>query len=144
MKTLLSALLILSLLAPLAILAGAEGEGGTTMSPGPMQAGEEKGLSPGAPTGLRLVIEQGGFLLTWELSPHDPEMVTGYEIVRAANIAGGPYEPVATVGSGVNQYADTTASPENIYFYKVRAVAGSTSSLFSNTVSGEIPGSPGR
>ena len=144
MKTILSALLILSLLAPMATLAGAEGWGETAVLPGQMQAGEEKGLSPEAPTGLRLVIEQGGFLLTWDLSPQDPGVVTGYEIVRAANIAGGPYEPLAIVGNGVNQYTDTSVSPENIYFYKVRAMAGETASLFSNTVSGEIPGVPAR
>ena len=91
---------------------------------------------PGAPAGLRLVIVPGGFKLSWRPSADDPGAVTGYEIVRA-ELASGPFIKVATVGKGVFEHIDTTASPEIIYYYKVRALAGSSRSEYSNTVTGE-------
>ena len=98
---------------------------------------EEGSTTPDAPTGLRLIIVPNGFQLNWKPSPQDPGIVTGYEIVRSANIFSGPYTTVATVNNGVSQYTDTTAEPENIYYYKVRAVAGDVFSPYSNTVAGE-------
>jgi hypothetical protein len=97
---------------------------------------EETGTIAGAPAGLHLKIVQNGFQLNWTLSPHDPGTVTGYEIVRSDRFSG-PYDTVATVGKGTSQYIDTTALPEIIYYYKVRAVAGKGYSPFSNTVAGE-------
>jgi len=98
---------------------------------------EQKSITLGAPTALRLVIVPNGFELSWKPSPEDPGIVTGYEIVRSANIASGPFAKVATVDKGVFQYIDTTASPENIYYYKVRAVSGAVYSPYSNPVAGE-------
>jgi len=89
-----------------------------------------------APTALRLMIVPNGFKLSWKPSPQDPGMVTGYEIVRS-DLASGPFVKVGTVDKGVSQYVDTTASPETIYYYKVRAIAGTAYSPFSNTVTGE-------
>lgn len=97
---------------------------------------EEAGTIAGAPSGLHLMIVQNGFQLNWVLSPQDPGIVTGYEIVRADRFTG-PFETVATLGKGISQYIDITASPEIIYYYKVRAVAGKEYSPFSNTVAGE-------
>ena len=97
---------------------------------------EGKSITLGAPTALRLVIVPNGFKLSWNPSPQDPGVVTGYEIVRS-DLASGPFIKVATVNNGVFQYIDTTASPEIIYYYKVRAVAGSSYSQYSNTVTGE-------
>ena len=97
---------------------------------------EQKIVTPGAPTALRLVIVPDGFKLSWQLSPDDSGVVTGYEIVRS-DLASGPFINVATVDNGVLSYIDTTASPEIIYYYKVRAVAGSSYSQYSNTVTGE-------
>jgi hypothetical protein len=97
---------------------------------------EETGTDAGAPVLSYLKIVQNGFQLNWTLSPQDPGTVTGYEIVRADRFTG-PYAQVATVEKGTSQYIDTTASPETIYFYKVRAVVGSGFSPFSNPVSGE-------
>jgi hypothetical protein len=96
----------------------------------------EKNVIPGAPSAMRLSISLNGFKLTWELSPQDPGIVTGYEIARA-DLASGPFNKVATVNKGVSEYIDTTASPEIIYYYKVRAVAGALYSLYSNMVTGE-------
>jgi len=91
---------------------------------------------PGAPSGLRLKIVSNGFQLNWIQSPQDPGIVTGYEIVRA-DIFTGPYITVGTVGSGITQYIDRTAQTENIFYYKVRVVAGALYSPYSNTVAGE-------
>ena len=90
----------------------------------------------GAPSALKLVIVPNGFKLTWQPSPQDPGAVTGFEIVRSAS-ASGPFTAVATVDTGVSEYTDTTAAPEIIYYYKVRAVAGSAYSPYSNTATGE-------
>jgi hypothetical protein len=99
-------------------------------------ASEQKDVAPGAPTALRLVIVPNGFKLSWQPSPEDPGAVTGYEIVRS-DLASGPFTTVAMVDKGVSQYIDATASPEIIYYYKVRAVARTVYSPYSNTVTGE-------
>lgn len=99
-------------------------------------AGGEKDITLGAPTALKLVIVPTGFKLTWKLSPQDPGIVTGYEIVRSDR-ASGPFDNVASVNKGVSEYIDTTASKEVIYYYKVRAKAGNMYSPDSNTVTGE-------
>ncbi len=98
-------------------------------------AGEKDG-TPGAPAALRLVIVPNGFRLTWNLSPQDPGIVTGYEIVRSDR-ASGPFDTVASVNKQVSEYIDATAAKEVIYYYKVRARAGSGYSPDSNTVTGE-------
>jgi len=97
---------------------------------------EQAGPMAEAPSALHLKIVGNGFQLTWTLSPQDPGTVSGYEIVRADRFTG-PYDTVATVGKGISQYHDTSASKEIIYFYKVRAIVGKEYSPFSNTVTGE-------
>jgi len=97
----------------------------------------QKDHSLRAPLGLRLAIVPDGFRLTWKPSPQDPGKVTGYEILRSTNIANGPFNSVGRVGKGIFEFVDKTSSPENIYFYKVRAVAGDKFSSDSNTVTGE-------
>ncbi len=96
----------------------------------------EKDITLGAPTALKLVIVPNGFKLTWKLSPQDPGIITGYEIVRSDR-ASGPFDTVGSVNKEVSEYIDTTASKEIIYFYKVRAKAGNMYSPDSNTVTGE-------
>ena len=93
-------------------------------------------VTPGAPSALRLVIVPDGFKLSWQRSPQDPGAVTGYEIA-SSDLASGPFLKVATVKKGVSEYIDTTASREIIYYYKVRAVAETERSPYSNTVTGE-------
>lgn len=97
---------------------------------------EQKSISLGAPTQLRLVIVPNGFKLSWKPSPQDQGIVTVYEIVRS-DLASRPFIKIATGDKGVSQYVDTTASPEIIYYYKIRAVAGTVNSPYSNTVTGE-------
>jgi len=99
-------------------------------------ATEQKSVAVGAPTALRLMIVPDGFKLSWNASPDDPGAVTGYEIVRA-DLASGPFITVGTVAGGVSEYVDTSASKEVIYYYKIRAMAGSAFSPDSNTVTGE-------
>ena len=96
----------------------------------------QKRVTPGAPMALKLMIVPDGFKLSWQPSPDDPGAVTGYEIVRS-DLASGPFIEVATVKKGVSEYIDTTASREIIYYYKVRAVAETERSPYSNTVTGE-------
>ncbi|GAB7026790.1 hypothetical protein JCM15764A_20380 [Geotalea toluenoxydans] len=105
-------------------------------------AREATPVPPPAPTDLRVVIVPEGFHITWKPPVEDPVTVTGYEIARA-NIFSGPYEVVGKVGKGTFTYTDTSVSPEIIYFYKVRAVAGDTCSPFSKGAAGEISGMPG-
>jgi len=89
-----------------------------------------------APTGLKLMIVPDGFKLSWMASPDDPGNATGYEIFRS-DLASGPFTTIAAVDKGVFQYVDKTAAREIIYYYKVRAFAGTGKSPFSNTVTGE-------
>lgn len=89
-----------------------------------------------APEALRLKIVQNGFQLDWTLSRDDPSSVTAYEIVRADRLSG-PFDPVAMVEHGTSVYIDTTAMPEIICYFKVRALNGEIPSLFSNIVAGE-------
>lgn len=117
---------VIVLLVSLCGYAGAEGK----------SAKAGKDIAPAAPTELKLMIVPNGFKLTWKLSPQDPGIVTGYEIVRSDR-ASGPFDAVASVKKGVSECIDTTASKETIYYYKVRAKAGNRYSPDSNTVAGE-------
>ena len=110
--------------------AGAAGKGSEGMSSASGQT------SLGAPTALRLVIVPNGFKLTWKPPAEASGAVTGYEIFRS-DLASGPFKTVAKVDKGLTEYVDTTAAPEIIYYYKVRAMAGATYSPYSNTVTGE-------
>jgi hypothetical protein len=114
----------------LVYLCGYSGADGQSVAEG------EKDIKLGAPTALKLVIIPNGFKLTWKLSPQDPGIVTGYEIVRSDR-ASGPFDSVASVNKAFSEYIDTIASKEIIYYYKVRAKAGNIYSPYSNTVAGE-------
>ena len=91
---------------------------------------------PGTPISLRLVIVPDGFKLSWKPSAEASGELTGYEILRA-EVASGPFTTVTKVNKGVTEYIDTTAAREIIYYYKVRAAAGTIYSTYSNTVTGE-------
>lgn len=88
------------------------------------------------PTALKAIIVPDGFRLTWNPSEQDSGVVTGYEILRS-ELASGPFVTIARVSKGVGEYTDTKASPEHVYYYKVRAIAGNAYSPYSNTVTGE-------
>jgi hypothetical protein len=97
----------------------------------------KKNVAVDEPTALKLMIVKNAFQLSWKPSPQDPEIVNGYEIYRSTNLASGPFVKVGAVGKSVLQYTDNKAAPENIYYYKVRAVADRAKSPYSNTVTGE-------
>jgi hypothetical protein len=115
---------------------------GTTVVKDPM-AGEKVNPSVSPPSRLRIDIVPSGFQLHWKGSAQDPGKVTGYEIVRALAFSG-PFTRVTMVKSGVLAYIDRTVSPDQIYFYKVRAIAGDEYSHFSNLAAGERPSNIGR
>ena len=123
----IASIMIIFVLASLSGCAGMNGK-----SPG----AEQKNISLGAPTELKLVIVSNGFKLSWKPSAQEPGAVTGYEIVRS-DLASGPFTKVTTVDKGVFEYIDTKAAREIIYYYKIRAMAGTVYSPYSNTVTGE-------
>ena len=96
-----------------------------------------------APTGLTLAIVPQGMALSWDHCPSDAGAVTGYEIVRATSAAG-PFEKVGTVQKGIEHFLDTTAAPENIFYYKVRALSDAGPSAWSPPVTGERTAPPGQ
>lgn len=99
------------------------------------------GVTIGAPTALHLKSIGNGFQLHWTLSPQDPGIVTGYEIVRA-DVFSGPYKTVGVVAKGISIFTDKSAKPETIYFYKVRAISGDGCSRFSKEAAGELMARP--
>jgi len=96
----------------------------------------QKQAAIAAPTSLKLVIVPDGFKLSWKPAAEAAADLTGYEILRA-ELASGPFTAVAKVDKGVTEYVDKTASPEIIYYYKVKAISGTGESPDSNTVTGE-------
>ncbi len=91
---------------------------------------------PDAPTGLTVTPSTTGLYLAWTASAQDPGCVTGYEIARATT-SGGVYSTIGTVNKGVVKYNDTSAEVGTMYYYKVRAKAGSEYSPYTAEVSGK-------
>lgn len=98
--------------------------------------------NPDAPEKLILKAVSAGINLFWQAVPQDPGCATGYEIARSTT-SGGPYSTLAKVNAGTAnaagtiRYTDTTITPGIMYYYKVRAIAGTEYSPFSNEVSGK-------
>ncbi|WP_198315597.1 fibronectin type III domain-containing protein [Chitinophaga tropicalis] len=63
---------------------------------------------------------------------------TGYQVWRAS--PGGTYSQIATLGINAVAYNDTTLSPDQTYYYKVRAVRSGVFSDYSNNSSATTPG----
>jgi len=116
---------------------GTRGEGGSG-SPGSVTYAAEIKSIPGPPSDLVLDVLAGALFLRWKLSPDDPGTVSGYQILRATDYWG-TYVSIAKVEKGVSHYEDKTVSPKAIYYYRVRAIAGSLYSVFSNTAVGDVP-----
>jgi hypothetical protein len=91
---------------------------------------------PDAPSGLTVTPSTTGLYLAWTASAQDPGCVTGYEVARATS-SGGVFSTVGTVDKGVVKYNDTTAEVGTMYYYKVRAKAGSEYSPYTAEVSGK-------
>lgn len=60
---------------------------------------------------------------------------TAYEVWRSAS-RNGTYSLVATTGANVTTYKDSSLSANSIYYYQVRAVAGTLMSAYSNIATG--------
>ena len=91
---------------------------------------------PDAPSGLTVTPSTTGLYLAWTASAQDPGCVTGYEVARATT-SGGVFSTVGTVDKGVIKYNDTSAEVGTMYYYKVRAKAGSEYSPYTAEVSGK-------
>ena len=121
----------------------AAGTGDGTAKQGCPQSAATHGDNPMAPSALTLSRISAGFLLKWTPSVQDRGSRVGFEIVRASSISG-PYVVVGTVTNGANHFRDTTAAPENIYYYKVRAIVGDRYSPYSKPAAGELIARPGQ
>ncbi len=83
-----------------------------------------------------------GLYVTWKQSPQDPGCVTGYEVSRSTDWCG-PFTPIATVERGVLKYKDLSAERGTTSHYRVRALAGKTSSAYTTTPSSGKVACPG-
>ncbi len=68
--------------------------------------------------------------ISWTAPVMDGFVISGYEIFRSSS----PSVLIATVGSDVTSYTDTTASPNTEYHYKIRAFDGLTKGVFSDDI----------
>jgi len=83
---------------------------------------------PGTPASL---IASGISTITINLSWTDVGGEIGYKIERSFG-APGAYVQIATVGANVTLYSDTTVTPSNTYYYRVRAYNTFGDSPYSN------------
>jgi len=58
----------------------------------------------------------------------------GFSIERAAS-NGGPWTQIGSTGANVTNYSNTGLSPNSVYWYRVRAYNGNSTSNYSNVVS---------
>jgi hypothetical protein len=98
--------------------------------------------TPAAPTVLTAALQVGPqTLLTWTDNATDE---TGFVVERAVN--GGAFAqltaPAAQAGTGSVTYTDTTITPGNTYDYRVMAVNGVVTSVYSNTAGVIVPSIP--
>jgi hypothetical protein len=98
--------------------------------------------APDMPESISLKIASTGINIFWKAVSQDPGCVTGYQLARSTT-AGGPYTTLATVSPGTAnsigmiKYTDTTAEIGTMYYYSVRAVAGTVYSPYTAEVSGK-------
>jgi hypothetical protein len=84
-----------------------------------------------SPTELRAVdATRNTIRLQWQDRSSNE---TGFDILRASD-GGSSYSLVGTVSAGITSFTDQNLSPDNTYFYTVRARNGSTLSNYSNVV----------
>jgi len=92
--------------------------------------------TPAAPTGLAAsAVSSTRIDLAWTDASDDED---GFSIERA--VSGGAFSEIATVGSGVAAYSDTTVAAATAYSYRVRASNTAGFSAYSNTASATTPG----
>ncbi len=86
---------------------------------------------PAAPSDLAAVLLTATTIqLTWTDNASNE---TGFRVERSTN-GGASWLPVATLGVNVTSWTQVGAAPGTTYVYRVRALAGSTWSDWSNTV----------
>lgn len=73
--------------------------------------------------------------LSWN---DNTENETGFVIERSLT-SGSGFSEIDTVGADVTTYEDTGLSPETVYYYRVKAIKGATSSRYSNEASNITP-----
>jgi pimeloyl-ACP methyl ester carboxylesterase len=89
--------------------------------------------TPLAPAGLTAAGQsRTSIQLAWSDKANNE---TGYEVWRSAS-RNGTYSLIATTGANVTTYKDSSLSANTIYYYKVRAVAATLMSAYSNIASG--------
>jgi hypothetical protein len=91
--------------------------------------------------GMMLCLAAGSYsqtytTLTWTASTSSG--VSGYNVYRGT-VSGGPYTLLTTTPVTTTTYQDSTVTAGTTYYYVVKAVAGSTSSAYSNVASDTIP-----
>jgi hypothetical protein len=87
-----------------------------------------------APAGLTVSTVSDGYLLDWIAA----NGATSYGIRRATN-SGAPYSVIATVPAGATSYTDTTANPNEIYYYEMYAIGATGKSAVSYELSVDTP-----
>jgi alpha-tubulin suppressor-like RCC1 family protein len=86
-------------------------------------------LSP--PNTFRLnVISPILYALSWDYS--NPIYLSGFEIER--KISGTDYSLLTTVGANITSYYDTTVSPGDVYYYRIRAFNSLINSAWADEV----------
>jgi hypothetical protein len=89
-------------------------------------------LPPGAPTALTAISPQKGVIqLSWTDNSADEE---NFLIERSATVDGSFVE-IASVGSNVVTFTDTTIQRKTPYYYRIRAARGTAKSGYSNIAS---------
>ncbi|HET6250034.1 MAG TPA: ELWxxDGT repeat protein [Tepidisphaeraceae bacterium] len=84
---------------------------------------------PTAPSGLQLAaVSSSEIDLQWIDNSSNE---TQFSIERA--VLDGPFIQIGTVAANVTSYADTTAAPNTVYQYRIRALTANSPSGYSNT-----------
>lgn len=91
---------------------------------------------PDAPTALSATAQRGkrSVLLAWTDNSADE---TSFVIERSTS-AGDGFTTLATVDANVTGYLDATVVKKTTYFYRVRALRGSSPSAYSNVASARV------
>lgn len=91
-----------------------------------------------APTNLTATLTSGGVVsLAWSDNANNE---TVYNVERSTN--GSAFAQWASLGANATSYNDGSPMPGTTHSYRVRAMAGSTPSAYSNVASVNVPGTP--
>ena len=93
-------------------------------------------ISLNAPTNLITTTVTSSYInLSWSDNSNNED---GFKIERSS-ITNTNYTQIATVGSDILSYSDTTATEGNTYYYQIRAFNSNTNSTYSNETFVTIP-----